>query len=95
MLTDCFCIVCFGLTLGVSALQIPLYITLHFFITLMHGLAEVIMDNGNIPSEIADITTPCFLVDVNRLKKNADRMLETCRKLKVDLRCHTKTHKTV
>ena len=75
--------------------------TLHYTFSLhscnlhKYGLAEVIMDNGNIPSEIADVTTPCFLVDVNRLKKNADRMLETCGKLKVDLRCHTKTHKTV
>ncbi|XP_076458154.1 D-serine dehydratase-like [Babylonia areolata] len=47
------------------------------------------------PSTLAEVATPCFLVDIDRLRCNAKRMLDTCRKFQVDLRHHTKTHKTV
>ncbi|KAL8564319.1 hypothetical protein ACOMHN_004376 [Nucella lapillus] len=54
------------------------------------------MDSGHqILSTLAEVFTPCFLVDIDRLKNNTQRMLDTCRRLNVDLRPHMKTHKTV
>ncbi|XP_041352165.1 D-threo-3-hydroxyaspartate dehydratase-like [Gigantopelta aegis] len=51
--------------------------------------------NKNLPDLITDLPSPCFLVDLNRAKLNTSRMLETCKKLGVQLRPHMKTHKTI
>ncbi|GFS24304.1 proline synthase co-transcribed bacterial protein [Elysia marginata] len=43
----------------------------------------------------SDLDTPCFLVDLDKVKQNAQRMLDTCARLNLQLRAHTKTHKTL
>lgn len=48
-----------------------------------------------MPATISDVPTPCFLIDVDCVKNNAARMQDTCQRLKLDLRPHTKTHKTL
>lgn len=53
------------------------------------------MSSEKLPATTADVSTPCFLVDVDRVKKNATRMQDTCHRLNLDLRPHTKTHKTI
>ncbi|XP_041374631.1 D-threo-3-hydroxyaspartate dehydratase-like [Gigantopelta aegis] len=53
------------------------------------------MMSQDYPPTIAELTTPCFLVDILRAKLNASRMLERCENLGVQLRPHMKTHKTV
>jgi len=42
-----------------------------------------------------DLSTPCALVDLDRLEANARRMAEKARRLGVRLRPHVKTHKCV
>ena len=42
-----------------------------------------------------DLSTPCALVDLDRLERNAARMAEKARRLGVRLRPHVKTHKCV
>jgi len=42
-----------------------------------------------------DLSTPCALVDLDRLEANAKRMAEKARRLGVRLRPHVKTHKCV
>ena len=42
-----------------------------------------------------DLSTPCALVDLDRLERNAVRMAEKARRLGVRLRPHIKTHKCV
>ena len=49
----------------------------------------------NLPATIEDVPTPCFLVDIDRVKRNTQRMMDTCKRLKVQLRPHMKTAKTV
>ncbi|XP_057712487.1 D-serine dehydratase isoform X1 [Corythoichthys intestinalis] len=41
------------------------------------------------------LCTPAMVVDVDKVKKNAQRMIEKCEKLGVKLRPHMKTHKTI
>lgn len=41
------------------------------------------------------LETPCFVVDIDRVKQNASRMRETCDRLQLVLRPHTKTQKTL
>jgi D-serine deaminase-like pyridoxal phosphate-dependent protein len=45
--------------------------------------------------KIADLKTPCALVDLDRFEANAARMAEKARRLGVRLRPHVKTHKCV
>ncbi|GFN82412.1 proline synthase co-transcribed bacterial protein [Plakobranchus ocellatus] len=45
--------------------------------------------------QISELETPCFVVDIDRVKENTQRMLNTCARLKLQLRPHTKTHKTL
>lgn len=47
------------------------------------------------PEKVSDVPTPCFLVDLDKLKNNAAAMQSRCDRLGVQLRSHTKTHKTV
>ena len=44
---------------------------------------------------IDDLSTPCALVDLDRLERNAARMADKARRLGVRLRPHVKTHKCV
>ena len=48
-----------------------------------------------LPKTIADLETPCFLVDIDVVKRNCQRMIDRCQKFGVELRPHMKTHKTV
>ncbi|XP_038156455.1 D-threo-3-hydroxyaspartate dehydratase-like isoform X1 [Cyprinodon tularosa] len=41
------------------------------------------------------LCTPALVVDVDKVKRNAQRMIERCHKLGVQLRPHMKTHKTL
>lgn len=49
----------------------------------------------DLPKTIHDVFTPCFLVDVDRVNRNAENMIERCRSLGVKLRPHMKTQKTI
>jgi len=42
-----------------------------------------------------EISTPCFVVDLDKVHKNATKMKDICKELDVLLRPHTKTHKTI
>ncbi|CAC5398656.1 unnamed protein product [Mytilus coruscus] len=53
------------------------------------------MDDEQMPATISDVPTPSFLVDFDKVKKNAQKMTDTCERLGVQLRPHMKTHKTV
>src|SRR5688500_7090641 len=44
---------------------------------------------------IHTITTPCLLLDVERVKKNASRMNKIANRNEVRLRPHIKTHKCI
>lgn len=44
---------------------------------------------------LSALCTPAFVVDVDKAKRNAQRMIERCQKLGVQLRPHMKTHKTL
>uniref|UniRef100_A0A665XEL5 Zgc:162816 n=1 Tax=Echeneis naucrates TaxID=173247 RepID=A0A665XEL5_ECHNA len=44
---------------------------------------------------IASLCTPALVVDVDKVKRNAQRMKDRCQKLGVQLRPHMKTHKTL
>uniref|UniRef100_A0A3Q3ME00 Uncharacterized LOC113134930 n=1 Tax=Mastacembelus armatus TaxID=205130 RepID=A0A3Q3ME00_9TELE len=41
------------------------------------------------------LSTPALVVDVDKVKRNAERMIQYCQKLGVQLRPHMKTHKTL
>ncbi len=43
----------------------------------------------------ADIRTPCLLLDINRVRRNADRMTDVVHRNNVRLRPHVKTHKCI
>ncbi|WAR22480.1 DTHAD-like protein [Mya arenaria] len=43
----------------------------------------------------SSLWTPCALVDIDRVKKNVQRMIDNCTNLGVELRPHMKTHKTM
>lgn len=44
---------------------------------------------------LSALCTPALVVDVDKVKRNAQRMVESCEKLGVQLRPHMKTHKTL
>lgn len=44
---------------------------------------------------LSALCTPALVVDVDKVKRNAQRMMEFCEKLGVQLRPHMKTHKTL
>lgn len=44
---------------------------------------------------ISTLCTPALVVDLDKVKINAQRMIERCQKLGVQLRPHMKTHKTM
>lgn len=48
-----------------------------------------------LPETIYDVKTPCFLLDVDSMKRNVTRMLGICDRLGVQHRPHMKTHKTI
>uniref|UniRef100_A0A0B7AMV0 D-serine dehydratase-like domain-containing protein n=1 Tax=Arion vulgaris TaxID=1028688 RepID=A0A0B7AMV0_9EUPU len=45
--------------------------------------------------KLKELATPCFLIDIHRVRQNCQRMLKTCKELGVQLRPHTKSHKTL
>ena len=47
------------------------------------------------PMTLSELLTPCALVDLDRLERNASAMAERARRLGVRLRPHVKTHKCV
>lgn len=44
---------------------------------------------------LSALWTPALVVDVDKVKENAKRMIDRCQKLGVQLRPHMKTHKTL
>lgn len=44
---------------------------------------------------ISTLSTPALVLDVDKVKRNAQRMIERCQNLGVQLRPHVKTHKTL
>jgi D-serine deaminase-like pyridoxal phosphate-dependent protein len=42
-----------------------------------------------------DLRTPCLLLDIDRVKRNAERMIDVARRNNVRLRPHVKTHKCI
>lgn len=42
-----------------------------------------------------DLETPCFIVDLDKVQKNCDKMRQIASNAKCDLRPHMKTHKTL
>ena len=42
----------------------------------------------------ADLATPCLVVDGSTVRANIDRMADYCRQHRLNLRPHTKTHKS-
>lgn len=48
-----------------------------------------------VGKHVAELPTPSLLIDRPVFAANCQRMLENAAKLKVDFRCHIKTHKTV
>jgi D-serine deaminase-like pyridoxal phosphate-dependent protein len=53
------------------------------------------MADQNLPATISDVPTPSFLVDLDKVKKNAQKMIDICSGFGVKLRPHMKTHKTM
>lgn len=53
------------------------------------------MAAANKPETIQNVLTPAFLVDIDKAKRNAQKMVNICERLGVQLRPHMKTHKTV
>ena len=51
--------------------------------------------NMDCMKKMQEISTPCFVVDKLRVKKNCDRMAEICKRLNLQLRPMMKTHKCV
>ena len=47
------------------------------------------------PLTVNEVPSPGFLVDFDKVKRNAQKMIDICDKLGVQLRPHMKTHKTV
>lgn len=50
---------------------------------------------SDLPETIDQLETPCFLVDIDIVKRNCQRMIDRCKKFGVDLRPHMKTQKTI
>lgn len=44
---------------------------------------------------LLSLSSPALLVDLDKVQRNAHRMMERCDKLGVKLRPHMKTHKTL
>lgn len=53
------------------------------------------MSEAALPATVADVPTPCLLVDIDKVKRNCKRMTDTARNMGVQLRPHVKTHKTM
>lgn len=53
------------------------------------------MADQHLPATISDVPTPSFLVDLDKVKKNAQKMINICNGFGVKLRPHMKTHKTI
>ncbi|XP_053386323.1 D-threo-3-hydroxyaspartate dehydratase-like [Mercenaria mercenaria] len=47
-----------------------------------------------LPKTIHELETPCMLVDIDKVKRNCQRMTDRCKEMGVELRPHMKTHKT-
>jgi D-serine deaminase-like pyridoxal phosphate-dependent protein len=45
--------------------------------------------------KLDELPSPSFIVDINKVKRNCDRMKQRCDSLGVKLRPHMKTHKTL
>ena len=46
-----------------------------------------------VGKSITDVTLPAAVLDLQKVKRNCDRMLEACEELKFGWRAHVKTHK--
>lgn len=46
-----------------------------------------------IGKSIRDVPTPAAVINVAAIRRNCERMLQTCDKLGLDWRAHVKTHK--
>lgn len=44
---------------------------------------------------LSALCTPALVVDLDKVKRNAERMIDRCQNLGVQLRPHMKTHKTL
>ena len=48
-----------------------------------------------LPKTIQELETPCMLVDIDKVKRNCQRMIDRCQEMGLELRPHMKTHKTM
>ncbi|KAK2139691.1 hypothetical protein LSH36_1654g00017 [Paralvinella palmiformis] len=53
------------------------------------------MAASDLSEHIRDLPTPCFLLNLKRIKRNADLMIQRCQAFGIKLRPHMKTAKTV
>lgn len=51
------------------------------------------MGDEQWPDKIRDVPTPCLLVNIKKVRQNAQTMIDRCQSLGVQLRPHMKTHK--
>ena len=56
-------------------------------------LKSAMMTSLQLPQPIAELSTPCLLMDVDIVRRNAESMRERCNSLGLKLRPHMKTHK--
>ena len=51
--------------------------------------------NDKMTSNVHEVPTPALVIDLPRVRRNIERMQAFCRGAKLNLRPHTKTHKSV
>ncbi|XP_060557981.1 D-serine dehydratase-like [Ruditapes philippinarum] len=51
--------------------------------------------SDKLPETIQELETPCMLVDIDRVKRNCQQMIDRCKEMGMELRPHMKTHKTI
>ncbi|XP_041375014.1 D-threo-3-hydroxyaspartate dehydratase-like [Gigantopelta aegis] len=49
----------------------------------------------DVPPTVNDVPTPCFLVDLDKVKRNVARMRDACSSLGVEHRPHVRCHRTL
>jgi len=70
-----------------------MYICMFIVLFFREKLSLTTMTSVRRPQPISEVTTPCFLVDVDIVRRNAQSMIDRCNSLGLKLRPHMKTHK--
>jgi D-serine deaminase-like pyridoxal phosphate-dependent protein len=66
------------------------------FLVLLKSIAEIspfMAEDSSVPTLVADVSTPCFLVNIDVVRRNAQNMIKRSHSLGLQLRPHMKTHK--